>query len=239
MGSVAFASIANDEERKTLNHIIESNPLKNAVASAERQRKILSRCYSSRDSANLSFNIVITYFDAEMFHDLPALFAQPGIPGKHHITITNGLRQPFSRGSVHIQSKNPHQQVALDPAYLSHPADIKILSTGLTALDKITKTEPLASKIAQRVFPSPDFDMNDSNAREEYIRRHISHEWHPVGSCSMGEVVDERLRVLGVKGLRVVDASIIPLGTSANTQSVVYAIAEKAADMIKEDRIRA
>lgn len=89
---------------------------------------------------------------------------------------------------------------------------------------------------------SPDFAniRNDLDAAKEYLRRTTISGWHPIGTCAMksrdaGGVVNERLTVYGTKNLRVVDASIMPFICRGNTQSTVYAVAERAADLIKED----
>lgn len=239
MGSVSFAAIATEDEKASLQKIIDSTPLSTSVASADIQRKILSQRYQSKDSANLLFNFITSRLDATSLHDWGNALRAP-IPtsaeGKNHIMLADIIRQPFSRGFSHIENADTKSPPRLDPAYLSHPADMKVLSVGLAAVDRIAKTEPLASKIARREWPTEGINLQDPVVSEEYIKDHYSHEFHPVGTCSMGDVVDERLRVNGVKGLRVIDASIIPMNTSANTQSAVYAIAEKGAHMIKEDR---
>lgn len=79
-------------------------------------------------------------------------------------------------------------------------------------------------------------DMQDPNQREEYLRAHTGTEYHPCGTAALAQVVDEQLKVFGVQRLRVVDASIIPLHVSGNTGALVYAIAEKVADLIKSDQ---
>ena len=131
--------------------------------------------------------------------------------------------------------KDPKVQPRIDPQYLQSRVDVEVLSVGLRVVDEISRTKPLADKIKSRAFPSPELDINDPSQREEYLRGHTGTEYHPCGTAALGQVVDERLKVFGVEHLRVVDASIIPLHVSGNICALVYAIAEKGADLIKED----
>ena len=114
---------------------------------------------------------------------------------------------------------------------------------------RLTQTAPLSSIIVRRVHPAanPDPDLKDGEEEEEedlapWVRANTITDWHPVGTCAMGGrrgiaggVVDARLRVHGVRGLRVCDASVFPLQISAHLQATVYAVAEKGASLIGED----
>ena len=106
---------------------------------------------------------------------------------------------------------------------------------------KLVQTEPLASFIKGPACPT-SAELDDGELKQWVVDNTIT-DWHPVGTCAMAGklssedcVVDERLRVYGVDGLRVVDASVMPLQISAHLQATVYAIAEKASSMIIEDR---
>jgi choline dehydrogenase-like flavoprotein len=90
-------------------------------------------------------------------------------------------------------------------------------------------------KIAQRVDPAPEVDIQDVSQASDFIRDRIMIFNHILGTCAIGQVVDARLRVKGVARLRVANASVIPVQISGNTIATVYAIAEKAADLIKDD----
>ena len=94
--------------------------------------------------------------------------------------------------------------------------------------------KPLKEKIKGRVFPPANVDLEDISARRAYVRRHTRTEYHPIGTAGLGRVVDSNLKVLGVGRLRVVDASVFPLSVSGNIMAPVYALAEKAADIIKK-----
>lgn len=95
----------------------------------------------------------------------------------------------------------------------------------------------LAQSLGERVLPPPGQGLGSEEERVEYVRNHISTQYHLIGTCTMGEgeVVDERLRVHGVRGLRVIDASVFPSHVSGNIMATTYAVAEKGADLLKED----
>lgn len=162
---------------------------------------------------------------------------QPG----NFITISAALLHPLSVGNVHITSANPTQAPAIDPRYLSHPLDIEILARHVKYLETIAATEPFASYLKPNgKRNTPTAYAKDLDAAKAHLRREGVSFSHCVGSCAMlprdkGGVVSERLIVYGTKNLRVVDASIMPVIPQSNTQSTVYAVAERAADIIKMD----
>jgi choline dehydrogenase-like flavoprotein len=141
-------------------------------------------------------------------------------------------------GSIHITSSDPHIDPAIDPGYLSHPEDIEVFCKGLEMITKMTSTSPFKEKIKRRYHPV-ELDLGDSKSVEAYLRKTCATEYHPMGSVAMGKkdvgAVDDRLKVWGAKGVRVVDASVMPLHVSGNIVATVYAIAEKGSDLIKED----
>ncbi|KAF2197697.1 glucose-methanol-choline oxidoreductase-like protein [Delitschia confertaspora ATCC 74209] len=156
------------------------------------------------------------------------------------LTLVAALSHPLSTGTVHISSSNPSEPPVTDPKYLSHPLDIELQARHVRYLEKIAAAEPLASLL------KPDGRRNDPRAfigedldkAKEYLKLSGTTNYHSVGTCAMapkesGGVVDSEFKVYGVGGLRVVDASVIPLVPQSNTQSLVYAIAEGAADVIR------
>ena len=160
----------------------------------------------------------------------------------NYITVVVWPSYPLSRGSVHIRSGSVADRPLIDPRYLSHPLDMEIHARHLRFIDTIVATEPLASLLTHPDRRIPAFAKVGPNLDEakNYLRRTMISAWHPVGTCAMlprdrGGVVDDRLRVYGSTNLRVVDASIIPFIPRGNTQTTVYAVAERAADLIKED----
>lgn len=158
------------------------------------------------------------------------------------LTICAALLYPLSRGSTHIISADPSSKPAIDPRYLDDPVDLEILSRFLQLIERIAHTEPLSKYLklnGRRNYGAPA-DLSDLETAKEYVKKSGLSCWHPTSSCAMlprerGGVVDPNLRVYGVDGLRVVDASIIPLVTRGNSQTTVYAVAERAADLIKKD----
>ncbi|TFY53752.1 hypothetical protein EVG20_g9981 [Dentipellis fragilis] len=157
-------------------------------------------------------------------------------PGKRYNTIMIGCLQTLSRGSVHVASADPLAPPAIDPAYLTHPLDVAMLVAGIRFCRRMIATSPYKEK-GTKEFDPPQALQSDEELGE-FARRKVEPFYHPIATASMlprkdGGVVDSNLKVYGTKNLRVVDASIIPLVLSAHIQSTVYAIAEKAADIIK------
>ncbi|MCA7084764.1 GMC family oxidoreductase N-terminal domain-containing protein [Cupriavidus sp. DB3] len=147
--------------------------------------------------------------------------------------------RPTSRGSVHIDSPDFRQAPVIAPNYLSTDEDRKVAADSLRLTRRIVAAPALAPYRPQEWLPGPHVEDDESLARAAGdIGTTI---FHPVGTCRMGRpddpqaVVDQRLRVIGVQGLRVVDASVMPLITSGNTNSPTIMIAERASDMIRED----
>ena len=146
--------------------------------------------------------------------------------------------RPESRGSIHIKSGKPGDKPSIRPNYLSAPAD------RLVAAEAIRLTRRIVAQPAMAKYASEEFKPGPQIASDEELARAAGDIattiFHPVGTAKMGNddmaVVDDRLRVHGISGLRVVDASVMPTITSGNTNSPVIMIAEKAADMIREDR---
>jgi choline dehydrogenase-like flavoprotein len=154
----------------------------------------------------------------------------------------------LSRGTIHINSSDPTTHPTIDPAYFSHPLDLDMMARALLHCISFTAVEPFASVLRR------DADGNLILAKssgslpktleeaKEFVQNNTVTEYHPIGTCAMlpkekGGVVDEELRVHGVDGLRVVDASIFPTHVQGNIVSLVYAVAEKAADLIKGARV--
>lgn len=159
---------------------------------------------------------------------------------KNYITIMVVNNHPFSRGSVHIRSADPAAKPILDPKYLSHPLDLEILARQTLYVENIVKTEPFASLLKPNGRMPEGKEATSLDAAKEIVKERLLSTFHPVGTCAMmpreiGGVVDTRLKVHGTKNLRVIDASVFPLETLGNIQATVYAVAEKASDLIKED----
>lgn len=143
--------------------------------------------------------------------------------------------RPKSRGSVTLESSDPMAAPRIDPGFLSDPEDLDVLMKGVRKTRQIMAAEPLARYIHKELFIEGE---PDDAALEQHIRNRADTIYHPVGTCKMGmddmAVVDPQLRVHGLDGLRVVDASIMPRLVGGNTNAPTIMIAEKAADMIRE-----
>ncbi|KAK6498190.1 hypothetical protein TWF506_004429 [Arthrobotrys conoides] len=163
-------------------------------------------------------------------------------PTKEYGTIFQMLQYPFSTGHIHITSSSADVHPKIDPKYFEGNGQIDMLTMaeGLKFADSIARQSPLSSIILGRVVP-PEPAPGTETDWLEFVKENTVSDWHPIGTCAMNGggihkgVVDERLRVHGVKKLRVVDASVIPVQISSHLQGTVYAIAEKGADMILQD----
>jgi choline dehydrogenase len=141
--------------------------------------------------------------------------------------------QVESRGSVHIRSADPAEPPSIRYNYLATENDRRVMVDGLKIIRKICDTPPMRDYVAGEYLPGERVRSDDEWL--EYCREMGETVFHPASTCSMGAVVDERLRVQGLSSLRVVDASIMPAVPSGNINAAVIAVAEKAADLIKED----
>ena len=169
-------------------------------------------------------------------------FLQELMPGSF-LSLGVALLHPLSRGSVHIDSSDPAKPPVIDPKYLSHPLDIEAMAHYVLFLEKLAATEPLVSLLkpsGKRNHPTA-YHIKDLAAAKEYVRASAISNNHPACTCAMkprdqGGVVNDRLLVHGTANLRVVDASIMPTVPGGNIQTSVYAVAERAADIIKADQ---
>lgn len=177
------------------------------------------------------------------WHALPVPFQHGGLtdPAMRALSLLVTLLVVRSRGQVRLSSADPRHKPLIDPAYLTDPADLDPLVTAVHMAREFAAARAL-SRLCQAELAPGDDVRTDSQIRE-FIRRSVSTIYHPVGTCAMGgdtraaasrlaSVVDPQLRVRGVDGLRVVDASVMPAVPRGNTNAPVIAIAERAADLI-------
>ncbi|MBB6375665.1 choline dehydrogenase [Pseudonocardia eucalypti] len=173
--------------------------------------------------------------------DLQILFISqplraPSLPGPDNgYTIAFSAMSPHSRGSVRLASSDPDAAPLTDPAYLTDRRDLDTMRRGLAAARRIGSAEALRLWRGEEVLPGPHVitrpDISD------FLRKSLVPYFHYAGTCRIGTdedaVVDSELRVHGIDGLRVVDASVMPSIVSANTIATVYAIAERAAHILR------
>ncbi|MDP2064008.1 MAG: FAD-dependent oxidoreductase [Phaeovulum sp.] len=143
--------------------------------------------------------------------------------------------RPFSRGTVGLQSANPARAPRIDPGYLSDPRDMALLLRAARKLEQILDASPLAPWRGPRLYPHDGSEA----ALEADIRARSDTIYHPVGTCRIGgdemAVVDPALRLRGIAGLRVIDASVMPRVPGGNTNAPTIMIAEKAAEMLRSE----
>ena len=173
----------------------------------------------------------------------PGSYAPEGIgrleqePG---MTIAVCIARPDSRGTIMARSADPSQPPAIRPNYLAATSDVQVLLGGIAHARRIFAAPPLARHSAAETMPGPD--LSSPQALTDFMHRAGMNLHHPVGTCRMGEdptaVVDSRLRVRGIAGLRVIDASVMPAVTTGNTNAPTIMIGEKGAAMVREDATR-
>jgi choline dehydrogenase len=164
----------------------------------------------------------------------PGLFQNEGLTpaSAHGFTIFAVALQPHSAGSVRLRSADPLAKPEIDPGYLSDPGgnDLRVLAAGLELARRIVSMPALTKLAGHEIAPGGE-------ALQAHIRDTTHGLYHPVGTCRMGRdelaVVDQRLRVRGLDGLRVVDASVIPRIPRGHTNLPTMLVAEKAADLIR------
>jgi choline dehydrogenase len=159
----------------------------------------------------------------------------PGLGGSDGFVLGVSVLQPFSRGSVRLSGTTLHSAPVIDPNYLADGRDMRTLIEGMQIARKIGTAQALDAWRAEEIAPGAR--VIDDAEMQSYIREVVASYFHPVGTCAMGNtpqsVVDSQLRVHGISGLRVVDASVMPTIPSNNTAATVYAIAERAVDLIR------
>jgi choline dehydrogenase len=145
------------------------------------------------------------------------------------------LAQPLSRGTISLASTDPAVNARLDPQFLSRDEDLAVFEHGIRYARELVETPAFAGIRGRELAPGADV-VSSADLRA-YIRKAASTVWHPSSTCRMGNdpgaVVDPELRVRGVDGLRIADASVLPKLVNANPNAVIMMIAEKAADLIR------
>jgi choline dehydrogenase len=175
------------------------------------------------------------------FHFIPFPTFEPNhdvagpLPLGRRFTLLPSLLYPKSRGELRLRSPDPGEPPVIDPRYLSEPEDLELLIRGIELSRELAATRPMSRYRGAERCPGPEATSRE--AVTAAIRRHLLSIYHPVGTCKMGTVddavVDPALRVRGLDGLRVADASIMPSIVGGNTNAPTIMIAEKAADLLR------
>lgn len=165
---------------------------------------------------------------ATLYNDDGKIKAMP-IPA---LTGAVDQSRPESRGSVHITSKRVDDKPEIRANYLSTELDRTTMIRGLRMVTKMFEGEPMRRYVTGRIAPGGAVDINDDAALLEYIRGDAGTGYHPTSTCAIGKVVDPGLKVYGIDGLYVADASVMPNVVSGNTNAATIMIGEKAADLL-------
>jgi choline dehydrogenase len=201
--------------------ISKKGPLTSNVAEAGAFVKTSARA----QIPDLQFHFGVGYFVEHGFQQIKG----------HAFTMGPTLLHPFSRGDIRLRSSNPLDAPAIRANYLSDSRDMDVMLEGIKLSRKLAATKAFDAYRGTELHPGPA--AKDDAALRTHIAKFTETLYHPVGTCKMGNdssaVVDSELRVHGVEGLRVVDASIMPTVVGGNTNAPTIMIAEKAADLIK------
>ncbi|WP_386625061.1 GMC family oxidoreductase [Sulfitobacter geojensis] len=196
-------------------------------------------------AASLATGFLKTRDDLEtpdiQFHVQPLSAENPGKGADRFSAFTMSVCQlrPESKGEIRLGSSDPRAYPKIIPNYLSTKTDCDTIVAGVNIARRIARNAPLTSKISEEFRPHSSLDIDNYDDTLDWARDNTASIYHPTGTCKMGQgpdaVVDARLRVHGVAGLRVADCSIMPEIVSGNTNAPAIMIGEKASDLILED----
>ena len=252
MGFNSYASLVDEQ---TVDNTIKEIR-KNSLAKTEfekRQEDLIVKQLSDPTFANIQTFCIPCQLDVGAGEDQVQFFAAPP-EGKNRVSMLVCLEHPLSRGSVHITSSDPTEAPRIDPGYFRNGTDAKIMAEGIKWMDKVCQQPVIKKSLGERILPPESASIKvrlphpscrlgymltvgikSEEERVEFVRNHISTQYHLIGTCTMGEVVDDKLKVKGVNNLRVIDASVFPSHVSGNIMASTYAVAEKGADIVKKD----
>ncbi|KAG9103587.1 hypothetical protein FRC06_009721 [Ceratobasidium sp. 370] len=220
-------NFAEADEARRVREALESEVSRYPSAGDKKLHRLLTQWAAEGETAQAQ---------AEIIH-YPGFFPNPvarPTPGHRYQSFLAALMHPSSRGTTHIISSDALTKPAIDPRYMSAPADVEILAAAVRFIARLSRTKPMGEHVVGEAMGAQE---TGEDVRE-YVKNKFEPVYHPIGTCSMlpredGGVVDASLKVYGTANLRVVDASVIPIHLSCHIQSTVYAIAEKASDIIK------
>ncbi|WP_220094525.1 GMC family oxidoreductase [Novosphingobium taihuense] len=184
------------------------------------------KSHLASDEADVSISMLALAIDISS--GAPRMSNRPGI------TIGGSNMRPRSRGELRLRSTDPRDKPVIDHRLLSDESDLERLVFFLKFVDQVWSSQPLSNHVTG--MNSPERPLVTDDERRDWIRSMVGIGYHPVGTCRMGgvgSVCDPELRVRGVSGLRVCDASVMPQVVSGNTNAATIALAERAADLIR------
>ena len=158
------------------------------------------------------------------------------VAATYGVTLTPCLLRPKARGSVRLRSADPRDKPVVDCNFFGHPDDLRLTLAAIRFARRVLASKPLADRVSREMLPGPGRDSDEDLAA--HARRMVKTNYHPVGTARMGRdddplaVVDTRLRVRGVDGLRVIDCSIMPAIVSGNTNAAALAIGDRAVSLL-------
>lgn len=162
----------------------------------------------------------------------PVLYVEEGLvpPPSHGFSIAAVCLQPRSRGSVRLRSADPLEAPDIDPGFIRDSADLEVLVAGVKRARRIAGTAAFGRWYAGQRAPAEGLDSDEEIAG--WVRANAHTIYHPVATCALGRVVDAELRVRGLQGVRIADASVIPTVVRGHTHAATTMVAERAADLI-------
>lgn len=231
--------LSTEARRQLLDQYLEKGSEKSPANCPEKEKKVIRTLLETTNEPSFQFLLFPTQLTIPHVPKSMKDYITPSLP-ENYITVMSILNHPFSRGSCHITSGRFEDLPLWDPRYNAEEVDLELLARAAQFTERLVATEPFSGILkpgGKRMQVVPD----TLDAAREVVRARQISVFHVSSSAAMlpredGGVVDERLRVYGVKGLRVVDASVFPIEPLGNIQATVYAVAERAADIIKEDR---
>ncbi len=178
-------------------------------------------------------------------HIINGIASEPhgmALPNRHGVGVHVCQLRPHSRGTISLKSSDPLDHAKIDPNYFSAGEDMQVMIKGLRMTLDMLNAPAFADLIDEFVIPDPSVNVKDDTEAAAVVRESGETIYHPVATCTMGpaaqatSVVDPTLKVIGIEGLRVADASVMPRLIGGNTNAPTIMIAEKCADMIKQTR---
>ena len=161
------------------------------------------------------------------------------IKPNHGLTLTSCIMNPKARGDVKLRSSNPIDLPLINPNFFSNKEDLNLMIDSVKFARKVVQSKPLSEIVINETLPGKN--ITSDNDLENFCKRTVKTNWHPVGTCKMGKendqyaVLDNKLRVYGVENLRVFDVSMMPRLVSGNTNAPAMAIANHATNILLMD----